>query len=94
MCNQCALTGFNTHPQEYDPTFDTVATHEPNFQETVGMVKRCSESGCITIAAYSMPNTRMNLTGIPLRSIPAGYPQRSAACLISCHTKGRRIALR
>jgi hypothetical protein len=24
-------------------------------------------------------NHRMNLTGIPLRSIPAGYPQRSAS---------------
>jgi hypothetical protein len=22
------------------------------------------------------PNNRMNLTGIPLRSIPAGYPRR------------------
>jgi hypothetical protein len=25
----------------------------------------------------------MNLTGIPLRSIPAGYPQRSATAALS-----------
>jgi hypothetical protein len=31
-----------------------------------------------TYPLRTLPNHRMNLTGIPLRSIPAGYPQRSA----------------
>ena len=36
----------------------------------------------------TMPNNRMNLTGIPLRSIPAGYPQRSAAISLDFLTVG------
>jgi len=42
-----------------------------------GTMGRKPEKTSKTIAGWScLPNKRMNLTGIPLRSIPAGYPYR------------------